>query len=166
MKDPEYSEIIILILIAVITSITFAWIEAGINRISATAAEGNWKSDFFENRFLNHFATYHLFLAVLAIGITFGYFFTRIKWIISERKYWFFFISFGNLLLWAALEDNMAMFFMSEPYTATSWTNWVFGATNLGLTWFPNWIILAYLLAIIFWVVAIKMKIKTERSLK
>jgi len=91
-------------------------------------------------------------------------FFVRIKWIISERKYWYFFISLGNLLFWAALEDNMAMFFMSEPYTATSWTNWFFGTTNFGPFWVPNWIILAYLLTLIFWIIAIKIKIKTERS--
>jgi hypothetical protein len=163
-KDNEYLEIVILILLTIITSVSYAWIEAGINKIGATAAEGKWKSLFFEPKFLNHLTIYHCLMAILVISITFGYFFVRIKWIFSQKKYWYFFISLGNCFLWIALEDNLAMFFMKEPYGPESWTNWIFGATKLWFGWFPNWIIFAYLFTLICWISAILIKIRAEKK--
>lgn len=164
-KDPEYLEIIFLIFLTIVTSIGYAWIEAGINKISVTATEEKWKSLFFEPKFLKHFTIYHLVMAVLVVSITFGYFLIRIKWILSQKKYWYFFISLGNFLLWIALEDNLAMFFMSEPYKPDSWTNWIFGATKFWFGWFPNWIISAYLLVLVCWLSAILIKTRSEKKL-
>lgn len=165
-KDIEYFEIISLILLTTITSISFAWIEAGVNKIGAKSTEEKWKSLFFEPKILKHFAIYHLVMAVLVISITFGYFFVRIKWILSQKKYWYFLVSLGNFSFWIALEDNMAMYFMCEPYGPESWTNWIFGASKLWFGWFPNWIIFAYLLTLVCWAGAILIKIRSEKKLQ
>jgi hypothetical protein len=162
MSD-ECLEIVVFIVLAIFTSISFAWIEAGINKISFLSQEKEWKILFYEPKILNHFAVYHLAMAVLALSINFSYFFIKIKRVIFKKEYWPFLFSLGNFFFWVALEDNMAMFFMKEPYTETSWTNWFFGATKFWFGWFPNWIILAYSIALICWSISI-WKVKKRKT--
>jgi hypothetical protein len=156
LKTPELKLLIGLTMISIVEAITYAWIEVLLFTSTSPVLYDTW--------IFGHYTSYHVVLAILVLAMIFGVSF--VAWLTySPTKFRkFFFLTLGDFLLWALLEDEFFFIFSGATHTATDWTNWPLGALHIFGSYIPIWYILASVSIFFFWFLGLNVE-ETPRKM-
>ncbi len=145
--SPEFKLLAGLTVIAVVEAVTYAWIEVLLYTSNNPVLYNTW--------LIGQYTSYHVVLVILVLAMVFGVGF--VAWsVYSPSKFRrFLFLSVGDLLLWALLEDEFFFVFSRAQHTPTDWTNWILGSVKIGAAVIPTWYILAALGIVALWTVGL-----------
>jgi hypothetical protein len=143
VKTPEFKLLVGLTLISVVEAISYAWIEVLLFTSTSPILYDTW--------ILGHYTTYHVVLAILVLSMIFGVSFVAWLTYSPTRFRKFFFLTLGDFVLWALLEDEFFFIFSGATHTPTDWTNWPLGGVWIFGSYIPIWYILAAISIFALW---------------
>jgi hypothetical protein len=150
LNTPEFKLLVGLTTISIAEAITYAWIEVVLFTSTSPVLYDTW--------ILGHYTSYHAVLAILVLSMIFGVSFVAWLTYSPGRFRKFFFLTLGDFLLWALLEDEFFFIFSGATHTATDWTNWPLGALHVFGSYIPIWYILAAASIFFLWFLGLSLE--------